>query len=76
MIQLHLKNTLLLIRVILFNLFGNETLRITTLEEEITTVNYELVSNIYHFLKSPFSLMSEKCLDKILKLKKRVKKKK
>ncbi len=47
---------------------SDTTPRIATLEESITTVNYESVRNICHFLKSSFGLMGVKCLDEITEL--------
>lgn len=47
---------------------SDTTLRVATLEENITTVNYESVREICHFLKSSFGLMGVKCLDKITEL--------
>jgi hypothetical protein len=48
---------------------------IANLKEKITTVNYKYVKNIYHFLKSSFSLMGVKCLDEIIKREKEIQKK-
>jgi len=47
---------------------SDTTTRIPTLEESITTVNYESVRNICHFLKSSFGLMGVKCLGEITEL--------
>lgn len=49
---------------------SDTTPRVATLEENITTVNYEDVRSICHFLKSSFGLMGVKCLDEITALEK------
>lgn len=47
---------------------SDTTPRIATLEKSITSVNYEDVRGICHFLKSSFGLMGIRCLDDIAAL--------
>lgn len=44
--------------------------RINTLEESLTTVDYDAVRSICHFLKSSLGLMGIKCLEEIAELEK------
>ncbi|SDS13299.1 HPt (histidine-containing phosphotransfer) domain-containing protein [Polaribacter sp. KT25b] len=46
------------------------TPRVDTLEESLTTMDYESVRSICHFLKSSFGLMGVKCLAEITELEK------
>jgi HPt (histidine-containing phosphotransfer) domain-containing protein len=47
---------------------SDTTPRIATLEKSITTVNYDDVRSICHFLKSSFGLMGVGCLEEITTL--------
>ena len=49
---------------------SDTTPRVNTLEKSITTVNYDDVKSICHFLKSSFGLMGVKCLDEVAALEK------
>ena len=49
---------------------SDTTPRIDTLEQSITTVNYEDVRGICHFLKSSFGLMGISCLEEVAALEK------
>ena len=47
---------------------SDTTPRVNTLEESITTLDYEAVKSICHFLKSSFGLMGVNCLEEIATL--------
>ena len=55
----------------LINVYISDTTpRVSTLEESITTLDYEAVKSICHFLKSSFGLMGVSCLKEITVLEK------